>query len=426
MRITRSLIQPSHQRLSLCIALTLVAVVFTRVAQAQSGQFEIHGTIALNAQDAPAATSWLNGGVGRYLSDGDFEPSLQSQIGVHWSSGLAWEALLHLRADTRGNSGNDLGIVQVRLARHFFLANDARLSIALGQMFLPSSREAIDPLWQSRYTLNLSAVNSWIAEEVRPIGIHAALQSPAESEYPWELGVVGFGGNDTAGALLAWRGFALHDRLSVFNEHLPLPALSTLADGAAFAEQNNDGTRPFGRDLDGEPGFATYAHWGRTELFQLRGALVDNRGDRGLHRGEYAWDTRFALIGADWQVHPQLQLAAEWLNGRSGMGRRGGSAVVDIDFDAAYLLASWSPNETWRLSARWDRFDIQDRDHGPTENNSDHGNAATLSLMWTPISDWRFAAEWSATDSRHAAAADLGVNPETGGRSLRIEARYRF
>jgi hypothetical protein len=414
----------SQAPVRIAIRLTLATLVLPSFAQAI--EFDAQGLLTVGAQHASAQSSWLEQGLGRYLADGATEPSLQSHLGLHWSSDLSWNALVHLRADTREGSGAALGLAEARFAKHWFLADDRRFTLTAGQMFLPTSREAIDPLWQSRYTLNLSALNSWIAEEIRPLGIQAALRSAAERDYSWELGVLGFGGNDSAGALLAWRGFALHDRLSVATEDLSLPRLQSLGDTGAFAGQKDSGTRPFGRDLDGRIGMAAHGHWGRGEFWQLRGALVDTRGDRDLHRGEYAWDTRFSVVGADWQVHPQWQLATEWMRGRSGMGSADRPAQVDIDFNAFYALASWAASETWRWSLRWERFEIQDRDGSAAEDNSDEGDGVTLTAFWTPRTDWRFAAEWSDIASDHAAAADLGLPRETAGRSVRVEARYYF
>jgi hypothetical protein len=402
-----------------------IAMTCAPLLSAQAVDFDAQGFVAASVQDASGADSWLRDGLGRYLGDGT-DASLQSHLGLHWSSDLTWDAFLHLRADSRRGSGDAFGLVEAKFSRHWFLADDRRFSLTAGQMFLPSTREAVDPLWQSRYTLNLSALNSWIAEEIRPIGVQAALRSAPERDYTWELGAVGFGGNDSAGALLAWRGFALHDRLSVSTEHLPLPNLPSLADNGAFAGQDDRGSKPLGRDLDGRIGYAAHGRFGRVDLWQLRGALVDTRGDRDLHHGEYAWDTRFSVLGADWQPHPQWQLASEWMHGRSGMGSPERPAMVDIDFDAFYALASWTPNEIWRWSLRWESFDIDDRDGSAAEDNSDQGDGFTLSAFWTPRTDWRFAAEWSDIDSHHTAAADLGLPSETAGRSVRVEARYFF
>lgn len=157
--------------------------------------------------------------------------------------------------------------------------------------------------------------------------------------------------------LLARRGFAQHDRLSVLGEVLPLPALDSLSDDGAFGHQRDDGTKPFGPDLDGRTGYAWRARYGDPHRFRVLATVSDNRGDRGLHRGEYAWRTRYALLG-EWQPGEHWTLAGEWIDGDSGMGLRTGPHV-DPDFSAAYLLASWAPADDWRWSARIEAL----RDH---------------------------------------------------------------
>ena len=170
-----------------------------------------------------------------------------------------------------------------------------------GLLFPPTSRENVDALWQSPYTLTLSAVNSWIGEEVRLAGLDVAAQLGAPGGGHLELGAMVFGGCDTAGALLAWRGWALGTRLSVAGETLPLPPLPSLARGGAFAEQRDDGTRPL-EELDGRVGWHARARWSGAGVGLVQGAWTDTRGDRGLHRGQYAWATRFASAGAEAQV----------------------------------------------------------------------------------------------------------------------------
>ncbi|MCC6562640.1 MAG: hypothetical protein IT478_14870 [Xanthomonadales bacterium] len=383
-----------------------------------------HARAGFDLSDAP--TSWLDGGVGRHLADAEHNRmQIETQIAMLWEPDPAWR--LYLQALTRGvaaGSGRHVGLVEAHLERDFFLADDRRIGLRVGQFFLPTSREAVDPLWQSRYTLTLSALNSWIAEEFRPIGIDAAWQSRDGETAEWELAATAFGGNDSAGALLAWRGFAQHDRLSVLGEVLQLPPLASLADAGEFGGQRDDGTRPFGRDLDGRIGYALRAHYGDPERLRGFASVVDTRGDRGLHRGEYAWRTRFAVLGGEWQSGERWTLAGEWLRGNSGMGFAPGPRV-DIDFSAAYLLASFAANENWRCSARIEHFRISDRD-GVAEDNGDRGRALTLSLFRQFGADWRGAIELAHGTGEHAAAPPSGPAFDSGGSQLRLEIRRSF
>ncbi|HKO55167.1 MAG TPA: hypothetical protein VJ276_04770, partial [Thermoanaerobaculia bacterium] len=196
--------------------------------------------------------------------------------------GFDWQAAEWLNLHAQGVADDD----HAGITEGFADVHRGPLRLRAGLFFLPTSRENREDLWTSPYTITLSAVNSWIAEEFRPVG----------AELQWRHGdlvtVAGtaFRGNDTAGALLAWRGWQLHSRLATYGDVHPLPPLHP-----AFAEQRADGTTAFGRDLDGRLGFAGRARVATPDRWSLQFAHVDNRGDRLLRRGEYAWQTRFNI-----------------------------------------------------------------------------------------------------------------------------------
>ena len=406
-------------RLSLTILL-LFAGNASADAPTWFGQARLGYAIA----DSPVA--WHEGGLGRYLADdADAAIDVDAQLAMNWEPNPDWRVFVQAlaRADSAG-TGQHIGLVEAYLDRNLFLSDDSRLRLRAGQFFLPTSREAVDPLWQSRYTLTLSALNSWMAEEFRPLGLDVSWRNKADATHEWELAATAVTGNDSSGALLAWRGFAQHDRISVLGEVLQLPALPTLAAGAEFGGQRDDGSRPFGPDLDGRIGYALRARLANPERVRVLATWVDTRGDRDLHRGEYAWRTRFGLIGVEYLVDPRWSFAAEWLRGTSGMGFAPGPRV-DIDFETAYLLASFAPSEAWRFSARVEQFRIRDRD-GVAEDNNDTGHALAVAAFRTFGASWRAGLEWTDSDTRHAASALVDTAPETGGRQWRIELRRSF
>ena len=102
-------------------------------------------------------------------------------------------------------------------------------------------------------------------------------------------------------------------------------------------------------------------------------------GDTELHRGEYAWRTKFAVLGASWFASEQLEVLSEASAGSSTMGAGPG---VDIEFYSVYLMLSYVFGE-YRLSVRHDAFGIEDKDH-VDEDSHDLGRSQTLALMWTP------------------------------------------
>jgi hypothetical protein len=298
-----------------------------------------------------------------------------------------------------------------------------RLAARLGFFFLPSSRENVEVGWSSPYTLTYSALNTWMGEEVRPIGLEASLRR-GFGEHSLEAAAIVFGGNDAAGAMLAWRGFAMSSQVTQLNEVLPLPALPSLAAAGSFNKQRDDGSQSFSDDLDGRPGYYLALRWQKKERFVLQADHWDNRGDRGLYQGEYAWATRFDHLAVEVDALPDLKILGEWLQGETGMGLPN-RVMVDAEFEAAYLLASWQRGP-FRLSLRRDQFEVEDHDdfYEPT---SDEGHAWTAALLFdTPAKAWRFGLEWLRVDGKHEAAPLIGADPAVETRSLRLEVRYYF
>jgi hypothetical protein len=217
------------------------------------------------------------------------------------------------------------------------------------------------------------------------------------------------------GALLAWRGWSLHNRLSVYNEVLPLPPIESLQ--TFFAKQRDDGTKPFGTDLDGRTGYAARARWSLPERASVQIAHVDNNGDRLLHRGEYAWDTSFDVLGVEVGHPERLVAAAEFMTGRTGMGVRSGIARVDADFSAGYLLVSQKSGRN-RFTARFDRFETEERDFTPAESNGESGRSWMFAWLFDVTPSLRAGVEFLQVTGKR----DAGFN----GRTTTVELRYGF
>ena len=144
---------------------------------------------------------------------------------------------------------------------------------------------------------------------------------------------------------------------------------------------------------------------------------VNNRGDRELHRGEYAWATKFHLLGAEIGNPDRLVLASEYMRGSTTMGR--GLAFVDADFYATYLLVSGKSGRN-RLTARYELFNTEEGDFSVAETNEENGRAWTLTWMFDANAATRLAAELTQV------VGDRADTPDPDARSVTIEARYRF
>ncbi len=374
--------------------------------------------------------SWLEGGFGRF--DQGSDPNignksesffnLDAQLALDWHLSDRIFAHLHIlaRSEQAKASSEDLGLVEAFTQWRILDDGTQTLAASAGLKFFPSSLENTDDLWQSPYTLTYSAWNSWVAHEFRPVGLQLNYTYQFESGAGLGLVANGFVGNDSSGAELAWGGWRHSQRLTTLGEVLPLPDLVSLRPGNNFEKQRRDGSKPFGPDLDDNIGYAVQLNFS-SQRFHARLSHVDNNGDRQLYRGEYAWATSFTTIGLHYELMEQLTLLGEYTNGETGMGFEGRS--VDVDFETAYLLLSFSTSHH-RISARFETFEITDTD-GVITDNSEDGESFTLAYFYSPGS-WRFGVEYLETRVDRIAALQSGFSPNHDGKQTSLEVRYVF
>ena len=135
--------------------------------------FRTYGFLTLREIYVKAQPSWATGHWGRFdvgAASADDHKTVNVdilQLGVDWTP-ASW-LLLHTdglaRKEQSGTVGRRVGLVQGYGELH-----TEKLRLRGGLFWLSTSLENVDPLWNSRYTVSDSALNSWIAQEVRPIG----------------------------------------------------------------------------------------------------------------------------------------------------------------------------------------------------------------------------------------------------------------
>ena len=136
-----------------------------------------------------------------------------------------------------------------------------RLRVKAGAFYPPVSLENRASGWESPYTLSYSAINSWLATEVRTIGAEAQLEwLGTRLGHAFDLGVTGavFGWNDQAGVVLANDGFLLHDRQTPLFGRVGQPDVPPL-NGAQAVPRTRRARRRLRRTrgaLPGPPGAA--------------------------------------------------------------------------------------------------------------------------------------------------------------------------
>jgi hypothetical protein len=392
----------------------ILGLLFAATAHAQQ-PFSINGFLSARGVNASGPPSWLERDFGRLEAGGDRNEFFAgAHVGADWNptSWLTAHASGIARREPSRYAGRRGGLVDAFVELH-----NEHFQLRAGQFFLGTSRENVGPLWSSPYTLSFSALNTWIGEEVRPVGVDLQWKP----NFYVTAGATAFRNNDTTGALLAWRGWTVGNRLSVYNEVLPLPPLFSLPTG--FADQRSDGTVPFEKDLDDRTGYAARLRVQLPERAMAQLTHFDNRGDRKEYRGEYSWKTRFDVLGAQVGVTSPTTVLAEYMRGKTGMGAP--PIFVDADFDAWYVLVSHKMGRE-RFSARYDGFSTTDRDRSPAETSTEHGRSWLFAWLHDVGEHVRIGAEFVQVTGDRIAAQQSGFNPNTDGHTVTLELRYSF
>jgi hypothetical protein len=406
----------------------MMVLTIVSSAHAQQQTFRIFGYLEGRTVSIQSPPSWLTGGFGRFgngaigATDHRNLAEAAAQLGAEWTPSKYFDTHIQGlgRTQASGARGRAAGIAEAYVDGRAFFGSTDEVQLRAGQFFLPTSRENKEELWMSPYTITWSALNTWIGEEVRPVG----LDLQWKHGFYITAGVTAFRDNDTMGTLLAWRGWAVGNRLSVYDEVLPLPPLESLVHGDFTGKQRADGTRPFERDLDGRTGFSERIRFSLPERANIQLTHLDNRGDRRLYRGEYSWATKYDQVSAEVGNNEGTILAAEYMTGTTGMGQPQ-FAHVDIGFTSGYVLVS-SKRGRWRTTLRAERFSTSDHVDVASNEYGESGHAYTAVLLYEPNDSTRAAIEYMKMTGARPSVSESGGNPSLDGRTVTLELRHRF
>jgi hypothetical protein len=221
-------------------------------------------------------------------------------------------------------------------------------------------------------TITPSAINSWVGEEVKVLGLEGRLET-ALGEHELALTGATFLHDDMSGTLLSYRGWALHDVRVMTNSDFPLPPLS-----ASTAPYQAPHTSPF-YEVDDRVGLYGRVDWRPPVPVALDAVYYDNRGDRvSSYEMQTAWHTRFWNLGAMASLGASTTARSQFMWGNTLVGAdTPWGAPVDVDFTAAYLLLTRQAGPG-KLSLRGDWFETRDNSFVAGDNNDEDGWSAAL------------------------------------------------
>lgn len=367
--------------------------------------------------DTRGGKSWLEGGFTRYGADQHPLQLGRARLGLAIPIAERWKVVLDASAYDRTDKGV-VGITEAYLQFRPYPFEGWRVRARAGAFYAPVSLENREAGWESPYTLSWSAMNSWIAEELRTVGVETRLDWLGRRlGHEFEAGLVAaaYGWNEGAGTLIAEEGFALHDRQS-----------------SVFGRVGRPGVAPFhGEELfhqiDRRPGW-----YGGGELRWLDQAVLrvlhyDNRADPAAYdavRQDLAWHTRFDAVGLRGEDGRWTGIV-QWLQGDTLIAPPFTTLRWPFRTWYALLARSWGGHS---LALRYDEFRVDLRESPGVDAVSGRlqdGHAITAAYVYRPGPHWRFTLEWLRARATTALPADYSTGIAQGAqRQLQFSVRY--
>jgi len=296
--------------------------------------------------------------------------------------------------------------------------------------FYPSfSLENGDRGWESPFTYAYSAINTWLGEEIRPIGAEWSLRrrlEGARSNHELRAFAAGFYGNDPAGTLLFWRGWALHDRQTRMGDELEIPPMPFTT--------NPQRLSPIA-ETDHRPGAYAGLEWRYAQRALVQLARYDNRADPySFSDGQWGWGTDFNHLAVQVSLHAEVGLVVQWMDGATEWltaaqpngTRLPISEYAHDEFESKFVMLTRRLGATQRLALRYDTFSTERPAEVPVLY-SDEGHAWTLSYRIEPTQRFSGGIEWLRVESSRDLWPMFYTTPQTNTEDqLRLQFSYRL
>jgi hypothetical protein len=398
------------------ISFLAVPLLVLSMARAQAVEFDFSGYVDARVIAPSEVKSWVRGGLGKFRFGPTGSVRFVEAIG-QWQASFndEFSAVAVGRLEPTDSAGLDFLEAYALWASRS--TGEISGSVKVGAFFPTISLENDDIGWTSPYTLTPSAINTWIGEELRTIGV--------EGTWRWNSGNAGTFSlvgaiiccNDETGILMADRGWGLHDRATGLLERIRIPdaTIRIFRQTPPFYSGEFD-------EIDGDLGWYGGLTWQLPDnLGKLSVIRYDNRADpAAVTRRDTGWDTRFWSFGARTQFD-NIILIGQHMAGYTSVVSRG--TLMVTKFQSAFLLAALD-YEDWRFAVRGDVFQTRKTPGTQPSPFSEDGMALTAAVSWTGIENLRLTAEFIPMGNRRREYLSDGLQPSLTTSQAQLSARY--
>lgn len=382
-------------------------------AVAQQGSSDLSGYIDLRAALADGQSSWLNGDYGKARYGGDRDLKLRGRFEVA-EAAVIWHprfsqtagAVVHLQYEPGQDHAVD--IIESYLSFKTAPGSFLRASGKVGVFYPQISLEHDEFGWTTYHSITPSAINTWIGEEIKVAGVEGTVR---HSLGPGDLSLTAsaFGADDTAGTIIAFRGWALHDQEATVFGSFPIP--DNAPKRKALWSWQDDFSKSM-LEIDNRVGFYGQLRYDGPNGLSLSAFHYDNAGNRLAVDGkQWGWETRFTNFGASLQPVPGVTLLSQYLTGETKSGWYMPDVVIDTEFSSYYLLGAINVGD-YELTGRYDNFQVDDQSFVAWDNENETGSAITLALGRQLTENLMARMELMRIDSDRPQRADAGLPVE--------------
>lgn len=386
------------------------------LALASAAQAAVEAELDLRLVESDGRNSFMDGGLGKLRFDADDDGLQLGRARLAWRDAIGssnWHANVDLSAWSLDDH-RAIDLTEAWLEWRPVPKSAWRSNVKIGAFYPPISLEHRAPGWTNPYTISSSALNTWIGEEFRTIGAAYSIEHLGIADGgQFDLGAHAavFGWNDPAGVVVAFRGFALHDRQTPLFGRIGTYAFGSRTQRVIFSE------------IDGRAGFHVGAYVQHDSGLEVRALHYDNRGDPAAVKPsieDYAWKTVFDSVGLRYDGPRGTTLIAQWLAGGTDVGP---NSHDRWRYRAAFVLAAQQFG-AHRLAARYDDFRTrQTVTIFPWPLGIETGDAVTLAWSWKLHEHVELMTEWLQVDSRYNKRLRLGEAPAAREHSLQLALR---
>lgn len=402
--------------------LALALIWFVAPTWADVAPFELRGYVDFRAVDIDSSlSSFMHGGPGLLRFDEKHDELQFGRLAVDFNAPVTESLRSQLTMVATDNGGdNVLDLTEAFVEWRPYPRSSWSWRSKLGAFYPPISLENRGVAWQSLYSLSPAAINTWIGEEVRAIGMEVKATNVGSTlQRPFDFSVVAgvYGWNDPMGILLFRRGWALHDHEVPLFGHLPRP----------FPRAGDDRTVEFSHEIDHRPGYyaGLESKWYGRHVFRV--LRYDNRGDPAQkNRADSAWLSRFDAVGARIELPANLTLIAQWLGGDTAVGRSSdGRGKLIADYSSYFALASYSPSRH-RFTLRYDRMYVESTRGVQFFDSEQNAHAWTAAYLYSHNEHWLIGIETLRIDGSLQQRERIGLPAPAIEQQHQLAVRYTF